>query len=44
MSDLTNTLINNTYKKLLQVDTDTNIGVGTSLTNVQSGDGTSTAI
>jgi len=44
MSDLTNTLINNTYKKLLQVDTATNVGVNTSLTNVQSGDGTNTAI
>ena len=31
MSDLTNTLINNTYKKLLQVDTATNIGVDASL-------------
>ena len=44
MSDLTNTLINNTYKKLLQVNTSGNTGVDTSLTNVQSGDGTNTAI
>ena len=44
MSDLTNTLINNTYKKLLQVDTATNVGVDASLTNVQSGDGTNTAL
>ena len=44
MSDLSNSLINATYKKLLQVDTSGNTGVDASLTNVQTGDGTNTAI
>ena len=44
MSDLSNSLINATYKKLLQVAQSTNTGVDTSLTNIQSGDGTNTAI
>ena len=44
MSDLTNKLINATYKKLLQVSTSGNIGVPTALTNVQTGDGSNTAL
>ena len=44
MSDLSNKLINNTYKKLLQVSTCGNTGIGADLTNVQTGDGTNTAI
>jgi len=44
MSDLSNKLINNTYKKLLQVSTSGNVGVDSNLTNVQTGDGTNTAI
>ena len=43
MSDLTNKLINATYKKLLQVSTSGNTGVPTTLTNVQTGDGSNTA-
>lgn len=34
MSDLTDSLINSTYKKLLQVNTSSNVGVDSSLTNV----------
>ena len=44
MSDLTNKLINATYKKLLQVSTSGNLGVPTTLTNVQTGDGSNTAL
>ena len=44
MSDLSNSLINATYKKLLQIDTSGNTGVDASLTNIQTGDGTNTAI
>ena len=40
MSDLTNNLINATYKKLIQVSSSGNTGVGDALTNVQTGDGT----
>ena len=44
MSDLTNNLINATYKKLLQVSTSGNTGISGTLTNVQTGDGTNTAV
>ena len=44
MSDLTNNLINSTYKKLLQVSTSGNTGISGTLTNVQTGDGTNTAV
>ena len=44
MSDLSNNLINATYKKLLQVSTSGNIGIPADLTNVQTGDGTNTAL
>ena len=36
MSDLTNNLINNTYKKLLQVSVSGNTGISGTLTNVQT--------
>ena len=44
MSDLSNNLINATYKKLLQVSTSGNTGISGTLTNVQTGDGTNTAV
>jgi len=45
MTDLTGKLISDTYKQLLQVNASTtNTGVKTSLTNVQSGDGTASAL
>ena len=44
MSDLSNSLINATYKKLIQVSTSGNTGVGDTLTNVQTGDGTTVGL
>ena len=44
MSDLSNNLINATYKKLLQVSTSGNTGISGTLTNIQTGDGTNTAV
>ena len=44
MSDLTNSLINATYKKLIQVSSSGNEGISGTLTNVQTGDGTNTAL
>jgi len=45
MTDLTGTLISNTYKDLLQVNSSaSNGGITTSLTNVQSGNGVNTAL
>ncbi len=45
MTDLTGKLISDTYKQLLQINSSTtNTGVKTSLTNVQSGDGTASAL
>jgi cytoskeletal protein CcmA (bactofilin family) len=45
MTDLTGTFISNTYKDLLQVNSSaSNGGITTSLTNIQSGNGTNTAL
>jgi len=45
MTDLTGTLISNTYKDLLQVNSSaSNGGITTSLTNIQSGNGVNTAL
>ena len=44
MSDLSNSLINATYKKLLQVNTSGNAGVTDNLIKIQTGDGVDTAI
>jgi hypothetical protein len=45
MTDLTGKLISNTYKDLLQVNSSaSNGGITTSLTNIQSGNGTNTAL
>ena len=45
MTDLTGKLISGTYKQLLQVNSSTtNTGVKASITNVQSGDGTASAL
>ena len=45
MTDLTGKLISNTYKDLLQVNSSaSNGGITTSLTNIQSGNGVSTAL
>ena len=44
MTKLEGKLINSTYKQLLKMGVSTNQGVDASLTNVQTGDGTNTAI
>jgi len=45
MTDLTGTLISNTYKDLLQVNSSaSNGGITTSITNIQSGNGVNTAL
>ena len=44
MSDLSNSLINATYKKLIQVSSSGNTGVGDTLTNVQTLDGTTVGL
>jgi len=44
MSDLTNKLINATYKKLLQIETSGNEGADGTLRKIQTGDGTSIAL
>ena len=45
MTDLTGKLISNTYKDLLLVNSSaSNGGITTSLTNIQSGNGTNTAL
>jgi len=45
MTDLTGKLISGTYKQLLQINASTtNSGVTTSLTNVQTGDGTNSSL
>ena len=44
MSDLTDKLINATYKKLLQIETSGNAGADGTLRKIQTGDGTSIAL
>ena len=45
MTDLTGKLISGTYKQLLQINASTtNSGITSSITNVQTGDGTNSAL
>ena len=44
MSDLTNSLINATYKKWIQVSSSGKEGISGTLTNVKTWDGTNTAL
>ena len=44
MTTLTGRLINNTYKQLLKIGVSTNTGITTSLTTIEDGDGSATAL
>ena len=44
MTELTNKRVKDTYKQLLKIGVSANVGVSTTLTNIQTGDGENTAI
>ena len=44
MTELTNKRVKDTYKQLLKIGVSANVAVSTTLTNIQTGDGTNTAL